>query len=93
MESIIAERKLLWHTDRCTLKRYGLSIDNVYTLRYLGSLANGIEFDWDDENKAHLAAHKVTPAEFEQVIAPLASRIEAAYCRLRGRFARVRCAP
>ena len=31
-------------------------------------MANGIEFDWDDENKAHLAAHKVTPAEFEQVM-------------------------
>lgn len=31
-------------------------------------MANGIEFDWDDENKKHLAAHKVTPAEFEQVL-------------------------
>ena len=27
-----------------------------------------IEFAWDDENAKHLAAHKVTPAEFEQVL-------------------------
>ena len=31
-------------------------------------MASGIEFDWDDENKKHLAAHKVAPAEFEQVL-------------------------
>ena len=31
-------------------------------------MANGIEFDWDDENEKHLAAHKVAPAEFEQVL-------------------------
>ena len=31
-------------------------------------MAGGIEFDWDDENTKHLAAHKVTPAEFEQVL-------------------------
>jgi uncharacterized DUF497 family protein len=31
-------------------------------------VAGGIEFDWDDENTKHLAAHKVTPAEFEQVL-------------------------
>ena len=28
----------------------------------------GIEFDWDDANREHLAAHKVTPAEFETVM-------------------------
>lgn len=28
----------------------------------------GIEFDWDDENRKHLAAHKVTPVEFEQLL-------------------------
>lgn len=27
-----------------------------------------IEFDWDDENRRHLAAHKVTPAEFEELL-------------------------
>ena len=31
-------------------------------------MANGIEFDWDDENAKHLAAHKTTPAEFEQAL-------------------------
>lgn len=31
-------------------------------------MARGIEFDWNDENKKHLAIHKVTPAEFEQVL-------------------------
>ncbi len=31
-------------------------------------MASEIEFDWDDENTKHLAAHKVTPAEFEQVL-------------------------
>jgi hypothetical protein len=27
--------------------------------------AQDIEFEWDDENRKHLAAHKVTVAEFE----------------------------
>jgi uncharacterized DUF497 family protein len=27
-----------------------------------------IEFDWDDGNITHLAAHQVTPTEFEQVM-------------------------
>jgi uncharacterized DUF497 family protein len=31
-------------------------------------VARGIEFDWDDENKKHLEAHKVAPAEFEQLL-------------------------
>ena len=31
-------------------------------------MAIAIEFDWDDENKKHLAAHKVAPAEFEQAL-------------------------
>jgi uncharacterized DUF497 family protein len=31
-------------------------------------LAREIEFEWDDENRKHLAAHKVTPAEFEYVL-------------------------
>lgn len=26
-------------------------------------------FDWDEQNIAHIARHKVTPAEFEQVVA------------------------
>lgn len=31
-------------------------------------MARGIEFDWDAGNTRHLAAHHVTPAEFEQVL-------------------------
>ena len=31
-------------------------------------MAGQIEFDWDAENITHLAAHRVTPAEFEQVM-------------------------
>jgi uncharacterized DUF497 family protein len=42
---------------------------NVYTLRYNdGGVASEIEFDWDDENRKHLAAHQVAPAEFEQML-------------------------
>lgn len=32
------------------------------------AVASGMEFDWDDENKKHLAAHTVAPAEFERVL-------------------------
>jgi uncharacterized protein len=46
----------------------GRFVCNVYTLRYNQILADGIEFDWDDVNIKHLAAHEVTPAEFEQVL-------------------------
>ncbi len=31
-------------------------------------VGSGIEFDWDVENRKHLGAHKVAPAEFEQVL-------------------------
>jgi uncharacterized DUF497 family protein len=41
---------------------------NVYTSRYTIHVAQDIEFEWDDENRKHLAAHKVTPAEFEYVL-------------------------
>jgi uncharacterized DUF497 family protein len=43
-------------------------------------VASGIEFDWDDENKKHLAAHKVAPAEFEQVLNN--DPIDLAFCLL-----------
>jgi hypothetical protein len=38
-----------------------------------------IEFDWDNENRRHLAAHGVTPAEFEQLLSndPLDLAFEA----------------
>ena len=31
-------------------------------------MASGIEFDWDEENEKHLAAHNVAPSEFEQLL-------------------------
>ncbi len=31
-------------------------------------MANAIEFDWDDENTKHLAAHKVKRSQFEEAI-------------------------
>ena len=31
-------------------------------------MAGEIEFEWDDGNITHLAAHQVTPTEFEQVM-------------------------
>jgi uncharacterized protein len=31
-------------------------------------VAGEIQFDWDDENRKHLAAHKVAPTEFEQLL-------------------------
>ena len=30
-------------------------------------MSQAIEFDWDDANRAHLAIHKITPVEFEEV--------------------------
>ena len=31
-------------------------------------MAGEIEFDWDEENRKHLKAHKVTPLEFEEML-------------------------
>ncbi len=31
-------------------------------------MAQDIEFGWDNENREHLAAHKVAPAEFEYAL-------------------------
>jgi len=39
----------------------------VYTLRYNGRVPAGIEFDWDRENRSHIAAHRVTVAEVMQL--------------------------
>lgn len=41
---------------------------DVYTLRYNEWVPEEIGFDWDDGNIRHMAAHDVTPAEFEQVL-------------------------
>ena len=32
-------------------------------------MADAIEFDWDEHNEKHLRGHRVSPREFEQVIA------------------------
>lgn len=34
----------------------------------MGDDDGAVQFDWDAENRKHLAAHKVTPSEFEQVM-------------------------
>lgn len=31
-------------------------------------MTGGVEFDWDAENTRHLKRHRVTPAEFEELI-------------------------
>jgi uncharacterized protein len=43
-------------------------IERIYIAIHCWGVAGGIEFDWDGENKRHLAAHKVAPAEFEQLL-------------------------
>ncbi len=40
----------------------------IYVAIQLQRVAGEIEFEWDDENQKHLAAHRVVPAEFEQVL-------------------------
>lgn len=42
--------------------------ERIYVAIHCKLVAGGIEFDWDDENEKHLAAHKVAPAEIEQVL-------------------------
>ena len=40
----------------------------TYVAILLRLVVGEIEFDWDDENRRHLPAHKVTPAEFEELL-------------------------
>lgn len=42
--------------------------ERIYVAIQYGTVASGVEFDWDDENKRHLDAHNVAPAEFEQLL-------------------------
>jgi uncharacterized DUF497 family protein len=42
--------------------------ERIYVAIQYWAVADRIEFDWDDENKKHLDAHKVTTAEFEQLL-------------------------
>ncbi len=37
-------------------------------LRYTVAVRDEIQFDWDKDNRLHLASHSVSPTEFEQVI-------------------------
>jgi hypothetical protein len=53
---------------RTALRRHGGSDNRIYVAIQCEAVAGEIEFDWDDENKKHLAAHKVAPAEFEQLL-------------------------
>ena len=46
----------------------GANPERIYVAIQYWAVASGIEFDWDDENKKHLDAHKVAPAEFEQLL-------------------------
>jgi uncharacterized protein len=46
----------------------GANPERIYVAIQYWAVARGIEFDWDDENKKHLDAHKVAPAEFEQLL-------------------------
>lgn len=38
-------------------------------VHYIGTLKRGRQFEWDDQNAAHIALHNVTLNEVEQVIA------------------------
>lgn len=50
------------------VKRVGADLERIYVVIQYGAVASGIEFDWDDENRKHLDAHRVAPAEFEQLL-------------------------
>ena len=49
-------------------KRVGANPGRIYVAIQYRAVAGGIEFDWDDENKQHVDAHKVAPEEFEQLL-------------------------
>ena len=53
---------------RSTVRINPDSNECIYVAIQSRVVASEIEFDWDDENRKHLAAHKVTPAEFEQML-------------------------
>jgi uncharacterized DUF497 family protein len=50
------------------VERVGANPERIYVAIQSRAVASGIEFDWDDENKKHLDAHKVAPEEFEQLL-------------------------
>ena len=40
----------------------------IYVAIHCSKVATEIEFDWDDETRKHLAAHKVEPQVFEELL-------------------------
>ena len=46
----------------------GANPERIYVAIQYVAVASGVDFDWDDENRKHLDAHKVAPAEFEQLL-------------------------
>ena len=54
--------------DRPHRSAAGASHERIYVAIQCRAVASAIEFDWDDENKQHLDADKVAPAEFEQLL-------------------------
>lgn len=60
----------VWPRPALNPRRYPVSqqLQRIYVAIHFELVPDGIEFDWDDENKKHLAAHKVAPADFEQVL-------------------------
>ena len=51
-----------------TFRSPGAKRRRIYVAIQCTQVARGIEFDWDDENREHLTAHKVAPAECEHVL-------------------------
>ena len=51
-----------------SVKWVGANPERIYVAIHYWMVASEIEFDWDDENRKHLAAHKVAPVEFEQLL-------------------------
>jgi hypothetical protein len=50
------------------VKPVGANPERIYVAIQYRAVASGIEFDWDEENKKHLDAHSIAPAEFEQLL-------------------------
>ena len=57
-----------WPNSTPRLALLARRYERIYVAIQWRNVDGAIEFDWDDENRKHLAAHKVTPAEFEQVL-------------------------
>ena len=40
----------------------------IYVVIHFNSVVDAIEFDWDEENRRHLADHRIAPGEFEELM-------------------------